>query len=164
MTPRDAFIDAVRAPCLGFEAAQNPRILTCVKCGRPEGMHAKKPTPVRDLDAEQEFFAEAVNVAQRVAGVYNPGYITRVMERLAIGAERYGDNAFMETDVLQEVLDETPDIAGYGVLELHKQRALGLDQNKYAELYQDLLAAASYAVVADWYANRAKRRLHEERG
>lgn len=168
MTPRDAFVGRVQAPCVTFLAATNPRVETCVKCGKGEGVHtpAAKPEvdPTRDLAAEVEFFTEVVQTAQRLTGISNPDYIAEVMHRLDIGRERYGDADYMRKDVLREVREETPDIAAYAVLELHKQRALGLDREHFSNLYQDLLAASAYAAVADYYAKRADIRLKETRG
>jgi hypothetical protein len=166
VTPREGFIDRVKAPCFGFAHSENPRIRSCAKCGRAPENHRAAPEatvdPTRDLRFEDDFFHEAVTYAQRATGISNLAYVPRVQARLQVGRERYGDANYMEKDVLQEVLDETPDIAGYAVLELHKQRALGLDEFRFRNLYHDLLAATAYGVVADFYAQRAARRLAGE--
>jgi hypothetical protein len=78
---------------------------------------------------------------------------------MRVGREVYGDDAFMGKDNIAEVMEETPDIAGYAVLELQKQRNLGLPSAVFEDVRLDLVAASAYGAVADWYAQRAGRRL-----
>ena len=79
-----------------------------------------------------------------------------------IGRAKYGDGAFFKKDNIREVMEETPDIAGYAVLELQRQDHLGTDPEIIAEVRQDLIAASAYGAVADYYAQRAGRRLKGE--
>lgn len=78
---------------------------------------------------------------------------------MVIGRRTYGDDAFLAKDNIAEVMEETPDIAGYAVLELQKQKRLGLDPTVFEGIRLDLVAASAYGAVADWYAQRAGRRL-----
>lgn len=171
-------------------SATNPRLAgTCVKCGRkrlptvgpPKGFtpdlasdynvydhanpHTQDPDsetdPARDLGFESRFLADAVELAQRLHGIANLAYPQRVNDRLAIGRARYGDGAFLGKDNITEVLEETPDLAAYAMLELQRIRSLG-HFDKYSEVRLDLVAVAAYGSIADWYAIRAGARLRGE--
>lgn len=128
----------------------------CVKCGQ-EYTPAKDPT--RDLEFESRFLTDALEVAQRLTGITNPAYPARVNHRLDVGRVRYGDADFLSKDCIVEVLEETPDLAAYSMLELQRLRYLGDAEGIFAELRLDLVAVAAFGAVADWYAQRAARRL-----
>lgn len=135
----------------------------CVKCARRLTDELPGPhDPTRDLQFETNFLLDALETAQRVTGISNHSYPTLVNMRLAVGRERYGDANYMTKDNLQEVREETPDIAAYAVLELQKQRHLGLDPEVFSELRLQLVAAAAYGAIADWYAQRASLLLKGE--
>lgn len=118
--------------------------------------------PTRDLAYEAAFLSDALEMATRITGIANYTYPTMVNHRLSIGRARYGDADYMTKDNLQEVREETPDIAAYAVLELQKQRRLGLDPDVLADLRLDLVAAAAYGAIADWFAQRATLLLRGE--
>lgn len=142
----------------GCEPSTDPRYQrVCVKCSRP--VLAPPLDPTRDLEYERAFLRDAVELCQRLTGIHNPIYPILVERRLDVGRKRYGDGDYMRKDNLREVREETPDIASYALLELHKQRQLGLGEETQRELRLDLVAAAAYGAAADWYAQRATRRL-----
>jgi hypothetical protein len=116
--------------------------------------------PARDRAFEDQFFADVVLTAHRLTGITNDSYPGRVQHRMRVGREVYGDDAFMAKDNIAEVMEETPDIAGYAVLELQKQKNLGqIAPDVFEDVRLDLVAASAYGAVADWYAQRAGRRL-----
>jgi hypothetical protein len=133
----------------------------CVKCGRRLPI-AQAPDPTRDLEYENAFLTDALEMALRVSGISNYSYPAAVYHRLNIGRERYGDGNYLTKDNLQEVREETPDIAAYAVLELQKQQRLGLNPEVLAELRLDLVAAAAYGAIADYFAQRASLLLRGE--
>ena len=110
----------------------------------------------RNPELERRLLDGLVRSARRRFGVDCRAYPAAVEHRLAIGADRYGDDAFLRRDNLAELLEETPDVAGYALLEL--QRLAGAP----VEVRDDLLRAALLGAVADHYARRARRRLREE--
>jgi hypothetical protein len=77
----------------------------------------------------------------------------RVQDRLALGAERYGDDNFLKVDVVKELLEETPDIGAYCVLEAQKQVNGDVDDSKAWHL----LEAAIHGAAADYHARMARR-------
>lgn len=113
--------------------------------------------PTRDLVFEAKFLADVVEAAGRLGGITNNSYPPSVERRLAVGRERYGDGNFLDKDNLQEVLEETPDIASYSMLELERLLRLGIDDEIFDEMYLDLVAAGAYAALSDHYARRAMR-------
>jgi hypothetical protein len=72
----------------------------------------------RSRDFERRLLAETVRRAGVEYGIHCPAYPAAVARRLSLGAERYGDAAFLGRDNLRELREETPDIAGYALLEL----------------------------------------------
>lgn len=148
------------APCF-HSPSPDPRKDSCVKCGRL--FTPPEPEPdARDFFFEEKFLLDALEMAQRTTGITNFQYQQLVWHRLAVGHERYGANNFLKVDNLREVREETPDIAAYAVLELQKQRRQGLDPEVLAELRLDLVAAAAYGAVADYFAQRASLLLRGE--
>lgn len=131
---------------------------TCVKCGRPYDA-AASPDPARDLLYESSFLYDALEMCQRLTGITNPSYPAQVFDRLAVGKARYGDGDFLTKNCIDEVREETPDLAAYAMLELQRQKHLGLDADTLASVRLDLVAVSAYGAVADFYAQRAARRL-----
>lgn len=102
---------------------------------------------------ERTFLANAITEAARL-GVDAVGYDDAVLERLELGALRYGGDAFLERDNLVELLEETPDVAGYALLELQR---LGARERLDGDVAQALLKAAVHGAIADHYARQARR-------
>src|SRR5450755_1283042 len=95
--------------------AADPRYAgTCVKCAK------RLPQPARDPHYETIFFQQLQDAVERHFGVDARPYIRVVQARLAIGAERYGDEDFMSKDVVEQLLEETPDVTAYCLLETQK--------------------------------------------
>jgi hypothetical protein len=107
-------------------------------------------SPGRNLDLERELLKAIVRLSRRMFGASDPTYVQAVEERLVIGAERYGDTAFLGRDNLAELLEETPDVAGYALLELQR-----LDGRGGTQVRDDLLRVAVCGAAADYYARRA---------
>lgn len=150
-------------------ASNDPRYQeSCYKCGKrlhPGSEVVKLPgiDPSRDEEFETWFLGEALSWAQRLTGIMNMAYPIRVNRRLDIGRERYGDGDFLTKDNLQEVLEETPDLAGYAMLELQRlRRDSEVERTVYEDVKQDLVAVAAYGAIADYYAQRAAQRLRDE--
>ena len=112
----------------------------------------------RDGAWEAEFLGRVVETAQRLCGNASYAYPARVGRRLAEGQALYGDE-WRDKDCLAEVLEETPDLAGYGMLEIQRLRAQGADPGLIADVELDLLAVAAYGCIADYFALRAARRI-----
>lgn len=112
----------------------------------------------RDPDFERALLRVIVTRAERYFGVDCRPYIRRVQLRLRIGAQRYGDNLHDGRDLIGELLEETPDVAGYALLELQR-----LDGRAPEGVRDDLLRAAMLGAVADYYARRAARGLRHQR-
>lgn len=129
---------------------------SCVKCGK---LYEPELDPARDLLFESHFMFDALEMAHRLTGISNPSYPAAVYDRLDIGRERYGDGDFLTKNCIDEVREETPDLAAYAMLELQRQRHLGLDDETFASVRLDLVAVTAYGAVADYYAQRAARRL-----
>lgn len=143
--------------CARYQPSVNDRYRGCERCGLLPKYHPQID-PTRDLAFEAKFLNDALEAAGRLTGVHNPSYPLSVSARLDVGRRRYGDANYMGKDNLVEVLEETPDIASYAMLELQKQRRLKtMDPDTLDELYLDLVAAAAYGAAADFYARRAMR-------
>lgn len=157
----------------------NPRLAgSCVKCGRPitnSGIGPAKSftpslasetyretgfskDPARDLSYEDDFLTDALRLAERLHGITNHAYPGRVSQRLDIGRARYGDGDFLTKDNITEVLEETPDLAAYAMLELQRLRRSATPEH-HELVRMDLVAVAAYGSIADWFAQRAARRL-----
>ena len=125
----------------------NPRCEgTCVKCSKPI------PKPARDPHYEQIFFQQLADAAERQFGIDARAYIRVVQARLAIGAERYGDDDFMDKDVVEQLLEETPDVTAYCLLET--QKMLGSPEDDEGRAFH-LFECAKHAAAADWHARQA---------
>lgn len=104
----------------------------------------------RDLLFEKEWLDRLGLEIERRYG-HHPAIFTRsILERLSIGAERYGDDDFAGKDVIMEALEETPDVAAYALLETHKRN--GEDRHGQHHLFE----AAVCAALADWHLRRAR--------
>lgn len=113
-------------------------------------MTGRRPT------LEHGLLDAAARVAHRIFGVDARPYVGAVEERLALGAERYGDDASLDRDNLVELLEETPDVAAYALLELQR-----LGGKESEEVRDDLLRVVLLGAAADFYARRVRRRLRE---
>lgn len=105
----------------------------------------------RQPDRERQVLAALVRRAGAVFGVDCGAYVDAVEHRLEIGAERFGDDAFLDRDNMAELLEKTPGVAGYALLELQR-----LDGRMSVEARDDLLRVVLLAAVADFYARRAR--------
>ncbi len=110
----------------------------------------------RDPQFEEVYLEQVVEEAQRRAGVDVSAYVQRVRDRLELGAERYQDDGFLnpDRDNLAEVCDETPDVAGYSLLEL---QALNRGPSPPDGVHHHLFEASVHAAIADWHARQARR-------
>lgn len=106
----------------------------------------------RDPALERRLLEQVVRAARLHFGVNCLPYVGAVERRLVLGAERYGDDLHDGRDLMGELLEETPDVAGYALLEL--QRLGGEDRH----IRGDLLQVAMLGAVADHFARRARRR------
>lgn len=104
---------------------------------------------------ERRFLDEVESEASRRYNIDARGYRERVEARLAVGAERYGDDDFMGKDVVTELLEETPDVAAYALLEAQKTLA---DPNDDGDRVHWLFEAAVAAAYADHCARMARSR------
>ena len=126
---------------------EDPRKPHRCACGKPLLRSA------RDQAYEFQFLHESASAAERAHGVDAEGFPERVLNRLEIGASRYGDNDFLSKDVLIEALEEAWDLAAYAVLEAQKMVAAGEDgQDKAFHLYE----MAKLAAAIEWHARQAR--------
>jgi hypothetical protein len=107
---------------------------------------------VRSAQWEEEWRA---HLARRVHALYDvvvERLNTMVVHRLALGKERYGDDDFLDKDVIAEALEEAADCVVYAMLESQKRLADGRSDG-----LDDLQHAAEHAAMADHYFRRAGR-------
>lgn len=97
-------------------------------------------------------FLEGVEAQAARLGVDVKPYHDAVLARLALGADRYGERAYLGRDNLVELLEETPDVAGYALLELQRLGARGELDSTVAN---HLLEAAVHGAIADHHAREA---------
>lgn len=111
----------------------------------------------RDERFERRALAAGVLAAHREFAIDAADYIAAVTRRLELGAERYGPAGFLrpDRDNLRELLEETPDVAGYALLELQRLHATGHDDST---LVADLERVITLGAAADFYARRARAR------
>ncbi len=79
--------------------------------------------------------------------------IRKVIARLEVGRERYGDDDFLDKDMVREAIDEVADVIAYMLLETQKRNA---GQSEQVDV-EDLLMAAFHAAVAGIYIRRSMR-------
>lgn len=108
----------------------------------------------RDADFEREYFADICAEVWKRFGVDVSFYAARVLERLAAGADRYGDASFLGKDVVKELLEETPDVGGYSALETQKQMRDPCGQDGVIFWLRE---AAVHGAMADHAALQAAR-------
>ncbi len=104
----------------------------------------------RDQGLEHLLLAATVRAARRDYSLSCGPYIAAVEERLQLGAERYGDDAYLRRDCLRELLEETPDVAGWALLALQCP-VEAADPTVFEALRQVMLHGA----LADHHARRA---------
>ena len=112
----------------------------------------------RSRDFECRLLAETVRRAGVEYGIHCPAYPAAVARRLELGAERYGDAAFLGHGIehlVDELLEEPADIAGWSLLTLHALGARAADPS----IREPLLEAMVHAAAADFYARQARRAL-----
>ena len=107
----------------------------------------------RDDAYEHLFLQEVEKIAERRFGIPAVGYRQRVLARLRLGAERYGDRDFDNKDVIAELLEETPDVAAYCVLEAQKQMRGAVNDATAWHLFE----AAVHGAAADYHARMARQ-------
>ena len=131
--------------------AADPRATGCVKCGRSFVVPGS-----RDPEYEREFLRQAEVAAARQYGVDATGYGERVLARLALGAERYGDADYLGKDLTAEFLAESTDLAAYALLAAQKALADPLEPED--DVLYHLLQAAAHGAAADYHARQARQR------
>ncbi len=113
----------------------------------------------RSREFERRLLAETVRRAGVGYGLHCQAYVASVEQRLELGAQRYGDTAYLDRDNLIELLEETPDVAGYSLLELQARGGDGAPPPLFAALRQVLIHGA----LADHFARVAQRACEGER-
>jgi len=110
---------------------------------------------VRDLLFEREFLDQVCVEASRRAGIDTTAYTDQVQKRLALGATRYGDDAYLAQtrDNLREAMEEAPDLAAYALLELQKLNARPVQPEG---VHHHLFEASVNAAIADWHTRQAR--------
>ena len=101
---------------------------------------------------------DALEMAQRSGWPLSPAWTSAVFERLAMGDREYGNRA-LERDNLPDILEETPDLGSWSVLEF--QRLLyeeNPDAPESVEDRIDLLAIAAHGAAAHYHGQRILRR------
>jgi hypothetical protein len=104
----------------------------------------------RDRELEHLLLEATVRRAGMRYEVDCRSYITAVEERLQLGARRYGDDGYLRRDCLRELLEETPDLAGWALLALQCP-VEAADPTVFEALREVMLAGA----LADHHARRA---------
>ena|ERR1035437_8048805 len=134
-----------------FIVSANPRLVgTCERCGLPKdhGRHAMPEHLRRNADWEGAFLESlAYEVANRVGADIEP-FVLTVKERLENGREKYGDR--VGRDLFAELLEETPDIVGYTLLELQNVGEPPDDVHRF------LFEACIHAAIADDFVRAAR--------
>ena len=102
---------------------------------------------VRDPVYEDMFLQNVEQEAQRRYGADAEGLATHVKYRLALGAQRYGDNDFLNKNIAREALDEAFDLVAYPLLQAQKLLADAESDDEQLRLFFDaaVFAAAAYA-------------------
>jgi hypothetical protein len=109
----------------------------------------------RDAIWENETFDRIRSDCLRLHGFDGEAYVSAIQQRLAIGAERYGDDAYMDRDNMTELLEETPDVGAYSMLEI--QRLMEIDADAPGEVADHLWQAIMAGAVADHHARRVRQ-------
>jgi hypothetical protein len=106
----------------------------------------------RDQGLEHLLLATTVRAVGREYLLNCRPYIAAVEDRLQLGARRYGDDGYLRRDCLRELLEETPDVAGWALLALQCP-VEAADPTVFEALRQVMLHGA----LADHHARRALR-------
>lgn len=108
----------------------------------------------RDAMYEETWLAEVERQAERRFGIPDNGYYAkRVQHRLAIGAERYGPDNYLTADCIKELLEETPDVGAYSLLEVRKRLAVAVVDEDHA---WHLFECAVGGAYSDHHARMAR--------
>lgn len=110
----------------------------------------------RSPQLERRLLLSIAQLARRRFRVDCTPYIAAVQGRLALGRERYGDDAFLSRDNIAELLEESPDLGGYALLELQRP-----SNDVPKRVRDDLLRVVLLAAVADFYGRRAAEQMRE---
>lgn len=117
----------------------------------------------RNVSLEDRLLRAIVGRAKRRFAVDCGSYPGAVQRRLKLGARRFADS-FSErepADLLAELREEALDVGAWALLALQR---LAAEPGGVPERVQDdLLRCALLGAVADYYAQRAGRRLREGR-
>jgi uncharacterized protein with von Willebrand factor type A (vWA) domain len=109
----------------------------------------------------EEFLTTVIDVAEKVGGTRHAGYIREVMERLRFGAVRFGANAYLDRDNLDEVLNEVRDVGAYVVLELDRLETMMERDEDWQEMRMCAMKVCMHAALADLEAHRFRRMRDE---
>jgi len=107
----------------------------------------------------EEFLDQVVDVGEKQGGFRNVGYRREVLNRLEVGATRFGD-AYLTRDNLDELLNEIRDVGAYATLEVDRLEGLMRDDD-WQEMRMAALHVTVYAALAEAEAHRF-RRLRDE--
>lgn len=109
---------------------------------------------MRNEAYEKEALSQLSRICEK-GGLNGETYVNAVRQRLEIGRARYGDDNFRRIGIdamFKELLEETPDIAGYGLL----LAQLLLDDEDDTEAIFHLWEAIKCAAAADHHARLAR--------
>jgi hypothetical protein len=117
---------------------------------------------MRDPQFEQDTLATAQELCLRVHSSQSPAFAREVLGRLALGAETYGEDGYLDPDRdnIGEAAEEAPDVAGYLMLELQRLRPILLAED-WMDLRMEVLGAMATAARLDTEV-RAIRRDRDE--
>lgn len=90
---------------------------------------------MRNEAFEEQFLRGALANAH----VYDDVFVHEVLSGLRIGAERYGDNAFVTRDNFREARDEARDLAAYCLMEYERLNATEPREESAADMARDYL-------------------------
>lgn len=113
----------------------------------------------RDAEFERLFFA-AVDYEAADHRVDATAFLERAAERLRVGAERYGDDAYLKRpdgENYRELLEEPPDIPVWAVL--HLQRLMHDEGEVSPWRWRCLVRAAAFAAMADLEIRKSEAEL-----
>ena len=129
-------------PCA--EGSDPRKAGVCFKCAKP----IVSLPPIRDQIWEQQRLAEAVELSERVFGRRAPFFAREVAQRLAKGAEEYGERNHLNHDCYAEAMEEPGDVAAWLMLGMQADKS-----NLTAEDFMELerLAVEAFAHAAACY-------------
>jgi hypothetical protein len=116
-------------------------------------------THANRLEYTANFLSEIEKRAIQEYGIDSCTFSESVRKRLAYGAQEYGDTYLTDgRDLLAEALEECPDIPGYCILELLKNRE---NDTPNALLADHLFQASVYAALSDHYVRLAVKARYD---